>query len=464
MDVVEVIDPFVEEDLGDEGAYLRCVAADELRRAVDAADEAMRQVVLALQFAMTEQPDPSGAAPEDLAGLAVGMVGQDRRFLRRVVLVLDAMPIVWRALADGRVSWSQAAGVVRAVANLPRADRAVVDRQLSGLIDRADDPDRIVEVARAVAAELDAARQADRDRRQLAANVLVVQPAFEGGGRGYFEYDPVAMETVLSAASAAADAPVGDDDPEPVDADGNVIPKAWRTPTRRGYQLAEGLRRVCASFLAGVTGGPTGTATAKPSCQVIIDGQLLAHQAHRTEVTTAGREAVAAGEVGWPTAVLLWGLAGGRTVLTRLMAEVISCDASLIPVLLDDTDTPVAIGDADAPITTPMRRAVAARDQGCRFPGCRAPQQWTDCHHVVPRARGGGTHVGNLVALCRVHHVAAHERGWQLHLARDGTLTVTHGRYRHTSRPRLRPPPPKPPPAPLIRGRAPAGRPCGLPF
>ncbi|HEY2956618.1 MAG TPA: HNH endonuclease, partial [Actinomycetota bacterium] len=40
---------------------------------------------------------------------------------------------------------------------------------------------------------------------------------------------------------------------------------------------------------------------------------------------------------------------------------------------------------------------------------------WTDAHHLHHWLHGGATALGNLVLLCRVHHVAVHEGGWRLH-------------------------------------------------
>jgi 5-methylcytosine-specific restriction endonuclease McrA len=86
-------------------------------------------------------------------------------------------------------------------------------------------------------------------------------------------------------------------------------------------------------------------------------------------------------------------------------------------------------------IPAKARALIAARDRGCRFPGCRMPIGFTDVHHVVPREHGGHTIVTNLVALCRRHHTAVHEGGWKLHLHTDATVTVKRGRIVHTSDP-----------------------------
>jgi hypothetical protein len=55
------------------------------------------------------------------------------------------------------------------------------------------------------------------------------------------------------------------------------------------------------------------------------------------------------------------------------------------------------------------------RDGGCRFPSCDRPVAWCDAHHLRHWLHGGATDLGNLLWLCRGHHHAVHEGGWQLH-------------------------------------------------
>jgi hypothetical protein len=70
-----------------------------------------------------------------------------------------------------------------------------------------------------------------------------------------------------------------------------------------------------------------------------------------------------------------------------------------------------------------LRRLLAARDGGCRFPGCDRPLAWCDAHHVIPWSAGGPTDQGNLAMLCRRHHRAVHEGGFRLTLT-GGEVSV----------------------------------------
>ena len=69
-----------------------------------------------------------------------------------------------------------------------------------------------------------------------------------------------------------------------------------------------------------------------------------------------------------------------------------------------------------------IRRALAARDGRCQFPGCIARR--CDAHHLQPWALGGHTSLEGLVLLCRRHHTAVHEGGFRIERARDGTVTI----------------------------------------
>ncbi|HEU5082887.1 MAG TPA: HNH endonuclease signature motif containing protein, partial [Acidimicrobiales bacterium] len=61
-----------------------------------------------------------------------------------------------------------------------------------------------------------------------------------------------------------------------------------------------------------------------------------------------------------------------------------------------------------------QRRAIAARDQGCVFPGCGRPPRHCDIHHLHHRGRGGPTRTSNGGMLCRFHHRLLHHHGWRL--------------------------------------------------
>ena len=68
------------------------------------------------------------------------------------------------------------------------------------------------------------------------------------------------------------------------------------------------------------------------------------------------------------------------------------------------------VGRKTRTIPPAVRRALEARDRGCRFPGCGL--RFTDAHHIRHWADGGETKLGNLVLLCSHHYWLLHEEGW----------------------------------------------------
>ena len=112
---------------------------------------------------------------------------------------------------------------------------------------------------------------------------------------------------------------------------------------------------------------------------------------------------------------------------TRISAETarrLACDASRVEVRHD------ALGSADGSVldvgrktrTIPpaLRRALDARDRGCRFPACGL--RFTDAHHIVHWADGGETTLGNTILLCRAHHRRVHEGGYRVCRDRNGQI------------------------------------------
>ena len=125
---------------------------------------------------------------------------------------------------------------------------------------------------------------------------------------------------------------------------------------------------------------------------------------------------------------------GGPVRLTPEAALRLSSDAT-IRMILHDEGRILGSTDAQATITLTVREAVFARDQGCRFPGCTAPVQWCDLHHVIARHLGGPTTPENQVCLSRRHHTAVTNGRWQLAMTPDAIVTVRRGRQQATSVP-----------------------------
>src|SRR5881628_2871811 len=98
----------------------------------------------------------------------------------------------------------------------------------------------------------------------------------------------------------------------------------------------------------------------------------------------------------------------------------LACDATRV-VMRHDADGQITeVGARTRTIPPALRRALQHRDRGCRFPGCG--RSFGQGHHIRHWAHGGPTTLSNLAMLCRRHHRAVHEEGFQVERQRDGVL------------------------------------------
>jgi hypothetical protein len=86
----------------------------------------------------------------------------------------------------------------------------------------------------------------------------------------------------------------------------------------------------------------------------------------------------------------------------------ITCDASIIPMVLGSESEPLDVGRRTRTIPTAIRRALEHRDGHCTWTGCGVPVTWCDAHHKIHWAEGGRTSLDNLMLLCRKHHTGTH--------------------------------------------------------
>src|SRR5713226_7183329 len=98
----------------------------------------------------------------------------------------------------------------------------------------------------------------------------------------------------------------------------------------------------------------------------------------------------------------------------------LACDASRVVMRHDADGRVVEIGARTRTIPPATRRALHHRDRGCRFPGCGV--SFGQGHHIRHWAQGGPTTLSNLAMLCRRHHRAVHEEGYQVERQPDGEL------------------------------------------
>jgi 5-methylcytosine-specific restriction endonuclease McrA len=98
----------------------------------------------------------------------------------------------------------------------------------------------------------------------------------------------------------------------------------------------------------------------------------------------------------------------------------LACDASRVVMQHGRDGRVVEVAARTRTIPPALRRALHHRDHGCRFPGCRV--RFGQGHHIRHWAQGGPTTLSNLAMLCRRHHRAVHEEGYQVARLPDGEL------------------------------------------
>jgi hypothetical protein len=102
-------------------------------------------------------------------------------------------------------------------------------------------------------------------------------------------------------------------------------------------------------------------------------------------------------------------------------ARRLGCDCSVVRIIENEKGEPLDVGRKTRTIPPAIRRALNARDRGCRFPGC-CFKRYVDGHHVKHWANGGETKLSNLVTLCHFHHRLVHEGGAEILVLDDGAF------------------------------------------
>ena len=111
--------------------------------------------------------------------------------------------------------------------------------------------------------------------------------------------------------------------------------------------------------------------------------------------------------------------AGGIHVSAET-ARRLACDAAAVTMHHGPGGEILDVGRRTRTISPALRRALAARDRQCRFPGCGNHR--CDGHHIEHWADGGRTALDNLVLLCRRHHRAVHEEGFRVTIDAAGDV------------------------------------------
>jgi hypothetical protein len=114
----------------------------------------------------------------------------------------------------------------------------------------------------------------------------------------------------------------------------------------------------------------------------------------------------------------------GRADLPIETIKRLCCDGSLVVAVEDADGTPLDVGRKERTVSTPLKRALRARDRGCTFPGCHRTH-YLDAHHLEHWADGGETTRDKLTLLCTYRHRLLHEGGFRVERDRHGALAFT---------------------------------------
>jgi hypothetical protein len=300
----------------------------------------------------------------------------------RVARALEGLPGLKTALAHGELSYAK----VRALTRV--ATPATGERLLAG--GRAGTAEHIERIVRGWR-RVDRQAEAEETTRHHKHRALHVYQDVDGTVVIRGRLAPEAGAVLIQALSAARDLmrgkPAG-----PATATGNGVSAETRSFEQ---QQADALVLVAETALHH--GIDPGTPSERYQVVVHVDAEVLA------DAEAPGQSVIEGG--------------------ARVSAETsqrLACDASRVEMRHDADGVVVEVSPRTRTIPTALRRALAYRDHGCRFPGCDLP--FGQAHHIKHWAQGGPTTLSNLALLCRRHHRAVHEEGFRVERRESGEL------------------------------------------
>jgi hypothetical protein len=384
-----------------------------------------------------------GAATPELpmmgAALAEGLVTRDHldiavATLRRVPKVLKT-----KIIEDGGVDPD---GVVVAATGAEVIDRALTEEALAA------QPSSVQRLGRQIVHRLDPDRADNFNADAYERSTCSISNDFAGMTMLRLITDPANGLLIRSAiARFSAPRPAGTaigEDGEPV-----LVPDTRTLGQRQAEAAVEllltgaGLKRVAPDSATpepvtipeeeGAAAWPPSAAPLGNAVELLIiatlDQFLACHGTNaNAETARAGLARTSlAGQVGtYP----------GATLDPALLAR-FACDSPLRRILTDYNGRVLNLGRSGRFAIPAQRQALAVRDGGCIAPGCHAPPEWSEAHHLTPWEQGGRTDIDNLVLLCRTHHTAHHAGAYDLDM-RDGIPWVRVPTWVDPDRPWLR--------------------------
>jgi len=365
--------------------------------------------------------DRSGAgSTTDWLKTATGRSGRDAARLARLGANLADLPGTARALADGDLTVEGADVVVQAATDGRLGQAGDLEAVLLDEA-RTQTPDQLRATVRRKRHAADGAALWRDEQHQHDARRASLTRRDDG------MWDLYALLTgevgaKVATAMNAADHPDGPDTPH----DHRRTP-----PQRRADALEHLIDLVLDAGMVATTGG-----IARPHLSVHVDADTL-----RTDLTdTHGTDGGVGGGVGAAAAPddPAWnGLAAATTdwgdVVSPQAVRRLLCDAAVSRIVLTGRSQVLDVGRTTRSWSEPQRRAINARDRGCRGPGCTRPIAWTHIHHLHWWRNNGHTAVTNGLALCHHCHRLVHDHHWTVHLDPTTATTTWHSPDGHTT-------------------------------
>ncbi len=115
----------------------------------------------------------------------------------------------------------------------------------------------------------------------------------------------------------------------------------------------------------------------------------------------------------------------GRSPIDPATARTLAGATHIWERLFHDPATGVTVSTDSYRVPSGMRRFLQARDQHCRFPGCRVAAIRCEVDHTHDHALGGKTELSNLAHLCQRHHSMKQFTAWKVRQLKGGVLEWT---------------------------------------
>ncbi len=299
--------------------------------------------------------------------------------------VVDTMPSLGSALADGLVGAEHLDAIARTARSLDEPTRQALAGLQDGLVEAAGRMP-VDTFNRHLRREVDRIRHdhgLSRALQQRARSELKYWIDKDGMGQLHATLDPeryaVAVEAIDRQMTAVANA-----------ADG---------PVTKGPHLAVEALMDLISHGNGRHG--------RAHVTLVVDAETALHGPHEHSV----RQTVDGAELPPET------------------IDRFCCDAVIRKVVIDKRGVPIDVGRSARTATDGQWAALKAIHSTCGWKDCDRPVSWCQAHHIKewdphPGKTGGLTDLENLVPLCNRHHHAVHEGKWSIKLLPDRTLQI----------------------------------------